>query len=202
MHGLTVRRRACIPRASRGCSCAVSLALAAYCTPPSVCTRCSLHDSAQQESSAAPPALPARCSRALQPRAALLSRRHRVCISPSLRQLRPLPQRLRRSAHRVPAPPVARHQASVLAVPDSAGQRLAGSCRQWKRSCVFPIRMTTRNGIHELACRRWKRSCVFPILCCRLSSHTVPYSTGQGYSPLGSSCSAVWQLRQLLEFLT
>src|SRR5215831_13697348 len=45
------------PSASRGCPYAVPLAMAASGTPARVCTRLSLHDSAQQEPSAAPPAL-------------------------------------------------------------------------------------------------------------------------------------------------
>src|SRR5262249_17823799 len=45
------------PSASRGCPYTVPLAMAASGTPARVCTRLSLHDSAQQEPSVAPPAL-------------------------------------------------------------------------------------------------------------------------------------------------
>jgi hypothetical protein len=54
---MAVLRLAHPPSASRGCPYAVPLAMAASGTPARVCTRLSLHDSAQQEPSAAPPAL-------------------------------------------------------------------------------------------------------------------------------------------------
>jgi hypothetical protein len=58
---MAVLRPAHPPSASRGCPYAVPLAMGsvrhARSTPARVCTRLSLHDSAQQEPSAAPPAL-------------------------------------------------------------------------------------------------------------------------------------------------
>jgi hypothetical protein len=54
------------PSASRGCPYAVPLVLEACCTPARVCTRFSLHDSAQQEPSAAPPRVRARLNQSLK----------------------------------------------------------------------------------------------------------------------------------------
>ena len=54
------------PSASRGCPYAVPLVLEACCTPARVCTRLSLHDSAQQEPTAAPPRVRARLNQSLK----------------------------------------------------------------------------------------------------------------------------------------
>ncbi len=64
--GLTVLRPARTPSASRGCACAAPLVVAACCTPTNFCTSFSLHDRAQQEPSAAPPALQALVYQSLQ----------------------------------------------------------------------------------------------------------------------------------------
>ncbi len=64
--GLTVLRPARTPSASRGCACAAPLVVAACCTPTNFCTSFSLHDRAQQEPSAAPPALQALLYQSLQ----------------------------------------------------------------------------------------------------------------------------------------
>jgi hypothetical protein len=54
------------PSASRGCPYAGPLVLEACCTPARVCTRLSLHDSAQQEPSAAPPRVRTRLNQLLK----------------------------------------------------------------------------------------------------------------------------------------
>src|SRR5712691_1232862 len=54
---MAVLRPARTPSASRCCACAAPLVVEACGTPARFCTSFSLHDSAQQEPSAAPPAL-------------------------------------------------------------------------------------------------------------------------------------------------
>ena len=61
-----VLRPARTPSASRGCACAAPHVVAACCTPTNFCTSFSLHDRAQQEPSAAPPALQALVYQSLQ----------------------------------------------------------------------------------------------------------------------------------------
>src|SRR2546427_11796026 len=79
------------PSASRCSLGAAPLALAASCTPTSFCTSFSLHDSAQQEPSAAPPALQALLYQSLQAALIAFESALQAAVPPEQPQQRRLP---------------------------------------------------------------------------------------------------------------